>query len=132
MNISTQNTLKHLHTDGIGGDPKAEDTDKNQSRKLQGYASHGCISKACTSDDQMKTSLTSANPVNACYKESGQNKTLCKANSSCNQDSCKETFEKKDFVSQSRYSLIIVSNFLSFIQQIFGAVLRATLLSPGI
>ncbi|XP_045047898.1 telomere repeats-binding bouquet formation protein 1 isoform X3 [Desmodus rotundus] len=101
MNISTQNTLKHLHTDGIGGDPKAEDTDKSQSRKLQSYASHGFMSKASTSNDQMKTLLKSANPVNACYRESGQSKILCKANSSCSQDLHKETFEKKDFVSQS-------------------------------
>ncbi|XP_037018621.2 telomere repeats-binding bouquet formation protein 1 [Artibeus jamaicensis] len=100
-NISTPNTLKHLHTDGIGGDPKAEDVDTSQSRKPQSYASRGFISKACTSDDQMKTPLKSANPVNACYRESGQNKTLCEANSSCNQDLHKETFEKKDFVSQS-------------------------------
>ncbi|KAF6079649.1 telomere repeat binding bouquet formation protein 1 [Phyllostomus discolor] len=103
MNISTQNTLKHLHTDGTGGDPKAEDMNENQPRKLRSYASRGFTSKACasTSDDQMKTLVTSANPVNACYRESGQNKTLCRANSSCNQDSHKETFGKKDFVSQS-------------------------------
>lgn len=130
MNISTQNTLKHLHTDGIGGDPKAEDTDKSQSRKLQSYASHGFMSKASTSNDQMKTLLKSANPVNACYRESGQSKILCKANSSCSQDLHKETFEKKDFVSQSRYSLIIVSDFFfSFIQQTFWC--SAALLSTG-
>ncbi|XP_054435055.1 telomere repeats-binding bouquet formation protein 1 [Pteronotus mesoamericanus] len=101
MNISTQNTLKHLHTDGIGGDPKAEGKDKSQSRMLQSYKSHGFMSTACASGDQMKTLVKSANPVNACYRESGQNKTLCKANSSCNQDLHKENFEKKDFVSPS-------------------------------
>ncbi|XP_036897475.1 telomere repeats-binding bouquet formation protein 1 [Sturnira hondurensis] len=101
MNISTQHTVKHFHTDGIGGDAKAEDMDKSQSRKLQSYASRGFISKECTSDDQVKTLLKRANPVNACYRERGQNKTLCKANSSCNQDLHKETFEKNDFISQS-------------------------------
>ena len=119
MNINIQNTLKHLHADSSGGGPKAEDKDKSQSRKLQSYKSHEVMSKACTNDDQMKTLLKSANPVNACYRESGQNKTLCKANSSCNQKLREETtFEKKNFVSQSRYSLIIVSNFYLFIQHL--------------
>lgn len=115
MNINIQNTLKHLHADSSGGGSKAEDRDKSQSRKLQSYESHEVMSKACTNDDQMKTLLKSANPVNACYRESEQNKTLCKANSSCNQNLREETtFEKKNFVSQSRYSLIIVSNFYLF------------------
>uniref|UniRef100_A0A8D0PYD5 Telomere repeats-binding bouquet formation protein 1 n=1 Tax=Sus scrofa TaxID=9823 RepID=A0A8D0PYD5_PIG len=109
MNINIQNTLKDLHADRSGGGPKAEDKDKSQSRKLQGYKCHEVMSKACTNDDQMKTLLKSANPVNACYRESGQNKTLCKAISSCNQNSHEgPTSEKKNFVSQSRYSLIIV------------------------
>uniref|UniRef100_A0A8D1BV09 Telomere repeats-binding bouquet formation protein 1 n=1 Tax=Sus scrofa TaxID=9823 RepID=A0A8D1BV09_PIG len=112
MNINIQNTLKDLHADRSGGGPKAEDKDKSQSRKLQGYKCHEVMSKACTNDDQMKTLLKSANPVNACYRESGQNKTLCKAISSCNQNSHEgPTSEKKNFVSQSRYSLIIVPNF---------------------
>ncbi|XP_047648590.1 telomere repeats-binding bouquet formation protein 1 isoform X2 [Phacochoerus africanus] len=102
MNINIQNTLKHLHADRSGGGPKAEDKDKSQSRKLQGYKCHEVMSKACTNDDQMKTLLKSANPVNACYRESGQNKTLCKAISSCNQNSHEgPTSEKKNFVSQS-------------------------------
>lgn len=102
MNINIQNTLKDLHADRSGGGPKAEDKDKSQSRKLQGYKCHEVMSKACTNDDQMKTLLKSANPVNACYRESGQNKTLCKAISSCNQNSHEgPTSEKKNFVSQS-------------------------------
>lgn len=103
MNINIQNTLKHLHTNSIGGGPKAEDKDTSQSRKLQSYKSHGVMSKACTKDDQMKTLLRSANPVNACYRESGQSKTLYKANPSCNQNLQEGTSEKKDSVSQSRY-----------------------------
>jgi hypothetical protein len=72
--------------------------------------------KACANDDQVKTLLKSANPVNACYREHGQNKTLCKINSSCNQNLHeKTTFDKKSFVSQSRYSLIVVI----FFQQAF-------------
>ncbi|KAF3817767.1 hypothetical protein GH733_013054 [Mirounga leonina] len=78
MNINIQNTLKHLHADSIGRGPTAEDKDKRQSRKLQSYQSHGVLSSACTNDHQMKTLLKSANPVNACYRESGQNPfTLC-------------------------------------------------------
>ncbi|XP_023618910.1 telomere repeats-binding bouquet formation protein 1 isoform X3 [Myotis lucifugus] len=101
VNINIQNTLKHLHTNSIGGGPKAEDKDTSQSRKLQSYKSHGFMSKTCTKDDQMKTLLKSANPVNACYRESGQSKTLYKANPSCNQNLQEGTFEKKDSVSQS-------------------------------
>ncbi|XP_057567030.1 telomere repeats-binding bouquet formation protein 1 isoform X2 [Hippopotamus amphibius kiboko] len=101
MNMNIQNTLKHLHADSSGGGPKAEDKDKSQSRKLQSYKSHEVMSK-CTNDDQMKTLLKSANPVNACYRESGQNNILCKASSSCNQNLHEETtLEKKNFVSQS-------------------------------
>ncbi|XP_032342350.1 telomere repeats-binding bouquet formation protein 1 isoform X2 [Camelus ferus] len=102
MNINIQNTFKHLHADSSGGVPKAEDKDKSQSRRLQSHKSHEAMSKACTNDDQMKTLLKSANPVNSCYRESGQNKTVCKTNSSSNQNVCEETtFEKKNFVSQS-------------------------------
>ncbi|XP_032983917.1 telomere repeats-binding bouquet formation protein 1 [Rhinolophus ferrumequinum] len=102
MNINIQNTLKHLHADSIGEDPKAEDVDKSQSRKLQSCKSRGFMSKACANDDQMKTLLKSANPVSACYRESGQNETLCKANSSCNLHLHEETtFGEKRFVSQS-------------------------------
>lgn len=109
MNINIQNTLKYLHADSISGGPKAEDKDESQSRKLQSCKSHGFMSKACTNDDQMKTLLKSANPVNACYRESGQNETLYKSNSSCNQNLHEETTsEKKELVSQSRYCLIIV------------------------
>ncbi|XP_034880937.1 telomere repeats-binding bouquet formation protein 1 [Mirounga leonina] len=102
MNINIQNTLKHLHADSIGRGPTAEDKDKRQSRKLQSYQSHGVLSSACTNDHQMKTLLKSANPVNACYRESGQSKTLCKAISSYNQNLHEgTTFEKKNSVSQS-------------------------------
>ncbi|XP_059007849.1 telomere repeats-binding bouquet formation protein 1 isoform X7 [Mustela lutreola] len=102
MNINIQNTLKHLHADSIGRGPTAEDKDKSKSRKLQSYQSHGLLSTACTNDHQMKTVLKSANPVTACYRESGQNKNLCKANSSYNQNLQEgTTFEKKNSVSQS-------------------------------
>ncbi|XP_013969455.1 telomere repeats-binding bouquet formation protein 1 isoform X1 [Canis lupus baileyi] len=97
VNIDIQNTLKHLHADSLGRGPTAEDKDKNQSRKLQSYKSHGCAN-----DHQMKTLLKSANPVDACYRESVQNKTLCKANSSYNQNlHGQTTFEEKNSVSQS-------------------------------
>nr|KAF6408212.1 telomere repeat binding bouquet formation protein 1 [Molossus molossus] len=102
VNINIQNTLKHLHTDSIGGGSKVEDKDKSQSRTFHTYKSHGFMSKACINDDQMKTLLKSANPVNACYSESGKNKTSYIANSGCNQNLHEETFEKKDCVSQSR------------------------------
>ncbi|XP_044787948.1 telomere repeats-binding bouquet formation protein 1 isoform X7 [Bubalus kerabau] len=103
VNINIQDTLKHLHADSSGGVPKAEDKDKSQARKLHGSKSHKVMSKACTNDDQVKMVLRSANPVNACYRESGKNKTLCTANSSCKQNLCEETTsEKKNFVSQSR------------------------------
>ncbi|XP_055222082.1 telomere repeats-binding bouquet formation protein 1 isoform X8 [Gorilla gorilla gorilla] len=101
MNISIQNTWKHLHADQIGRGSKAEDEDKSHSRQLQSYKSHGVMSKACTNDDQMKTPLKSANPVHACYRESEQNKTLYKAKSSCNQNLHEETTFEKNFVSQS-------------------------------
>nr|XP_051702832.1 telomere repeats-binding bouquet formation protein 1 isoform X2 [Oryctolagus cuniculus] len=102
MNISVQNTLKHLHVDSVGGRTKAEDKNKSQSRELQSCMPHGVISKAHGNDDQMKTLVTSTNPVNACYRESGQNQTLHKANSCCNQTLPEETaFKKKSFVSQS-------------------------------
>ena len=94
------------------------------------------MSKACTNDDQVKMVLRSANPVNACYRESGKNKTLCTANSSCKQNLCEETTsEKKNFVSQSRYNLIIVSNFYLLIQHLcvcVHVVQCAILLSTGI
>ncbi|PNI63439.1 TERB1 isoform 2 [Pan troglodytes] len=102
MNISIQNTWKHLHADQIGRGSKAEDEDKSHSRQLQSYKSHGVMSKACTNDDQMKTPLKSTNPVHACYRESEQNKTLYKAKSSCNQNLHEETTFEKNFVSQSR------------------------------
>uniref|UniRef100_A0A8C8ZPS1 Telomere repeats-binding bouquet formation protein 1 n=1 Tax=Prolemur simus TaxID=1328070 RepID=A0A8C8ZPS1_PROSS len=102
VNINTQNTLKHLHADSIGRGNKAEDKGKSHSIQIQSCKSHGVMSKACASDDQMKTLLKSANPVNTCYSESEQSKTLRKANSSCNQNLHEETtVEKKNFVSQS-------------------------------
>nr|KAF6411973.1 telomere repeat binding bouquet formation protein 1 [Rousettus aegyptiacus] len=102
MNINIQNTMKYFHADSISGGPKAEDKDESQSKKLQSCKSYGLMSKACTNNDQMKTLLKSANPVNACYRESGQNETLYKANSSRNQNLHEETtFEKKELVSQS-------------------------------
>ena len=136
MNLNIQDTLKHLHADSSGGVPKAEDKDKSQARKLHGSKSHKVMSKACTNDDQVKMVLRSANPVNACYRESGKNKTLCTANSSCKQNLCEETTsEKKNFVSQSRYNLIIVSNFYLLIQHLcvcVHVVQCAILLSTGI
>ncbi|XP_073883343.1 telomere repeats-binding bouquet formation protein 1 isoform X17 [Macaca fascicularis] len=104
MNMSIQNTWKHLHADHIGRATKAEDEDKSHSRRFQSYKSHGVMSKACTNDDQMKTPLKSANPVHACYRESEQNKSLYKAKSSCNQNLREETTFEKNFISQSRNS----------------------------
>ncbi|XP_066204809.1 telomere repeats-binding bouquet formation protein 1 [Saccopteryx leptura] len=101
VKINIQNALKHPHTDSIGGSSHAEDKDESQSRKLQSYKSHGLMPKSCTNEDQIKTLFKSANPINACYRESGQNKTLCKNSSNCNQNLHEETFEQKDFVSQS-------------------------------
>ncbi|XP_037671524.1 telomere repeats-binding bouquet formation protein 1 [Choloepus didactylus] len=102
MNINIQNTLKYLHTQSISGDTKVEDKDKSQSSQPQNYKSHGVMNKACTYDDQLKTLLKSANPVNACYRESVQNKIFYKASSSCNQNLHEETtFEKKNFASPS-------------------------------
>ncbi|XP_014981829.3 telomere repeats-binding bouquet formation protein 1 isoform X4 [Macaca mulatta] len=101
MNMSIQNTWKHLHADHIGRATKAEDEDKSHSRRFQSYKSHGVMSKACTNDDQMKTPLKSANPVHACYRESEQNKSLYKAKSSCNQNLREETTFEKNFISQS-------------------------------
>ncbi|XP_006155628.1 telomere repeats-binding bouquet formation protein 1 [Tupaia chinensis] len=102
VKINTQNTLKQFHTDSIGGSTQAESKDKSQSRQLQGFKPHEAMSKACASDDQMKTLLKSANPVNACFRERGQNKTLYKGNSSCNQNFHeKAPFAKKNFDSQS-------------------------------
>ncbi|XP_012515915.1 PREDICTED: telomere repeats-binding bouquet formation protein 1 [Propithecus coquereli] len=102
VNINIQNTLKGLHANNIGQGSKAEDKDKSHSKQIQSYKSYGIMSKACASDDQTKTPLKSANPVNTCYRESEQSKTLCKANSSCNQNLHEETTaEKKNFVSQS-------------------------------
>ncbi|XP_053459439.1 telomere repeats-binding bouquet formation protein 1 isoform X1 [Nycticebus coucang] len=101
MNINLQNTSKHLHADNIGQVTKAGDKGESHCRQMQSYKSHRVMSKA-SSDDQMKTFLKGANPVNACYTESEKNKTLFKANSSCNQNLHEETtFEKKNFVSQS-------------------------------
>ncbi|XP_008572349.1 PREDICTED: telomere repeats-binding bouquet formation protein 1 isoform X2 [Galeopterus variegatus] len=102
VNINTQNKLKHLHADSIGGGTKSEDKDKSQSTQLQSYESCGVMCKACANDDLMKNLSKSANPVDECYRESGQNKTLHKANSICKQNLHEEmTFEKKNFVSQS-------------------------------
>ncbi|MBZ3891008.1 Telomere repeats-binding bouquet formation protein 1 [Sciurus carolinensis] len=105
MNINIQNTLKHLHADSIGG-TQAEDINKSQSRQLQSYKSCGVMSKPFANDDQMKTVLKNTNPVNACYRESWQNKTLCKANSSCSQNLHEEmTFDKRNSISQSSDSV---------------------------
>ncbi|XP_053762500.1 telomere repeats-binding bouquet formation protein 1 [Panthera pardus] len=101
MNINIQNTLKHLHGDSIGRGPEAEDKDKSQSRKLPSCKSHGILTTACTNDHQMKTLLKSTNPVDACYRESGQNKTLYKANSSYSQNLQERTNFEKNSVSQS-------------------------------
>ncbi|XP_076988770.1 telomere repeats-binding bouquet formation protein 1 isoform X3 [Tamandua tetradactyla] len=100
MSINIQNTLKHLHTESISGDTKAEDKDKSQSSQPQDYKSHGVMNKVCAYDEQVKTLLKSANPVNACYREHVQNKTSYNANSSCNQNLREEVpSEKKNFAS---------------------------------
>ncbi|XP_013371568.1 PREDICTED: telomere repeats-binding bouquet formation protein 1 isoform X1 [Chinchilla lanigera] len=101
MKINIPDTLKHLHADNVGGTTE-EDKVKSQPKQLQPYKSYGVISTACASDDQAKTLLNNANPVNACCTDSGQNETVHKATSSCNQNLHEETtFNKKDFVSQS-------------------------------
>jgi hypothetical protein len=116
VKINIQNTLKHPCANTTEGTKVENDKDKNQYRQLQNCKTGGVMPKACANDDQVKTLLKSANPVNACYREHGQNKTLCKINSSCNQNLHeKTTFDKKSFVSQSRYSLIVVI----FFQQAF-------------
>ncbi|XP_004690555.1 PREDICTED: telomere repeats-binding bouquet formation protein 1 [Condylura cristata] len=82
VSINTFDTLKQLQADGIGGDPKAEDKNKSQ---------FGVTSTACGEDDQLKTLLKTANPVNACYRESERKKTLYKTNLNCNQNLLEET-----------------------------------------
>ncbi|XP_023565105.1 telomere repeats-binding bouquet formation protein 1 [Octodon degus] len=102
MKINIQDTVKHLHADDVGGTTEEEDKVKSQPRQLQSYKSHGVTSEACASDDQPKMLLENTNPVTASYMDSGQNKTLHKATSSCNQNLLEErTFNKKNFVSQS-------------------------------
>ncbi|XP_006863651.1 PREDICTED: coiled-coil domain-containing protein 79 [Chrysochloris asiatica] len=97
------NTKKFLHADNPDRGTQAEDVDKSQSSQPQNCKSHGVIAKACTRVDQMHTLLKNANPVSACYRESRKNKTLLKANSSCNQNlNEKTTFERDTFASQSR------------------------------
>ncbi|KAG8521733.1 Telomere repeats-binding bouquet formation protein 1 [Galemys pyrenaicus] len=102
MNINILDTLKHLHADSIGGGPKTEDKDTNKSRKPQSCGSRGVISTAGIDENRMKNLLKTANPVNACYRESGKKKTLDKTNSDCNQNLHEETItEKRNFLSHS-------------------------------
>ncbi|XP_042133162.2 telomere repeats-binding bouquet formation protein 1 isoform X4 [Peromyscus maniculatus bairdii] len=101
MKIKIQNTLKHLCADSIGG-TKAENKDTNQSRQHPTYKSSGIISKACANENQLKTLKKNTNPLNPCYRERGQSKSLHKATSSCTQIlNEKMTFNQKDSVSQS-------------------------------
>nr|XP_042133162.1 telomere repeats-binding bouquet formation protein 1 isoform X3 [Peromyscus maniculatus bairdii] len=101
MKIKIQNTLKHLCADSIGG-TKAENKDTNQSRQHPSYKSSGIISKACANENQLKTLKKNTNPLNPCYRERGQSKSLHKATSSCTQIlNEKMTFNQKDSVSQS-------------------------------
>ncbi|XP_052583695.1 telomere repeats-binding bouquet formation protein 1 isoform X1 [Peromyscus californicus insignis] len=101
MKIKIQNTLKHLCADSIGG-TKAENKDTNQSKQRPSYKSSGIISKACANENQMKTLKKNTNPLNPCYRERGQSKSLHKATSSCTQIlNEKMTFNQKDSVSQS-------------------------------
>ncbi|XP_054552861.1 telomere repeats-binding bouquet formation protein 1 isoform X2 [Talpa occidentalis] len=116
VNINILDTLKYLQADGIGGGPKAEDKDKSQSGKLQSCQSRGVMPTACEDDDRMKTLLKTANPVNACYRESGKKKTLHETNSNSNQNLHEEiTIEKRDFLSHSsdpvfKHPTLIVKN----------------------
>ncbi|XP_049643373.1 telomere repeats-binding bouquet formation protein 1 [Suncus etruscus] len=89
MSRNTQNALKCLHENNIGGGPKTQDC-----------TSFEVESKACITEDQTKTWLKSTNPVNICYRENRQNKTLYKTSSNCNESLHEETtFEKKNFDS---------------------------------
>lgn len=109
MNTNIENTLKQLHVDSIGERNKAEDKNKRQSRQRQSHVPRGIMSKAHENDDQMKIASKNANPVNACYRESGQNQTLRKTSLSCNQKLPEgTTFEKKNLISLPGYSLIIL------------------------
>ncbi|XP_040838513.1 telomere repeats-binding bouquet formation protein 1-like [Ochotona curzoniae] len=100
MNTNIENTLKQLHVDSIGERNKAEDKNKRQSRQRQSHVPRGIMSKAHENDDQMKIASKNANPVNACYRESGQNQTLRKTSLSCNQKLPEgTTFEKKNLIS---------------------------------
>nr|XP_003471985.1 telomere repeats-binding bouquet formation protein 1 [Cavia porcellus] len=101
MKINVQDTLKHP-ADNIGGTAAEEDKVKSQPRQLRSSKSHEVISKACANDDQAKTLLKNTNLVNVCHADSGQNKTLHKVTSSCDQNLHEEmTFNKKNSVSQS-------------------------------
>ncbi|XP_006878968.1 PREDICTED: coiled-coil domain-containing protein 79 [Elephantulus edwardii] len=96
------NTQKHLNEDNVGRCAQAHDKDKSQFDEHKFYMSRGVRAKACTSHDQMKTSLKNANPINACYRENRKNDTLYNANSSSNQNLSKEAaFRKENFPSQS-------------------------------
>ncbi|XP_029425845.1 telomere repeats-binding bouquet formation protein 1 isoform X5 [Nannospalax galili] len=96
VKTQSQNKLKQLCADSIGG-TKAECKDTDQARQ-----SCGVVSKACANDNQMKTLRKNTNPVNSCYRESGQNGTLNKTSSSCTQNLHGiTTFDQKDSVSQS-------------------------------
>ncbi|XP_004584205.2 telomere repeats-binding bouquet formation protein 1 [Ochotona princeps] len=100
VNINIANTLKQLHVDSTGERNKAENKKKRQSRQRQSHVPRGIMSKASENDDQVKTALKNANPVNACYRESGQNQTLHNTSSSCDQKLPEgTTFEKKNVIS---------------------------------
>ncbi|XP_045149884.1 telomere repeats-binding bouquet formation protein 1 isoform X2 [Echinops telfairi] len=96
------NTQKRLHVDPVGRSAKADHKDKCPSSHTQSSKTPGAMSKACPNEDQMETLLKSANPVNACFRESRKKKTLGQANLSSSQNLCEETsFEKDNFAFPS-------------------------------
>ncbi|XP_069860968.1 telomere repeats-binding bouquet formation protein 1-like isoform X1 [Dipodomys merriami] len=108
--MNKENILKHLYS-GSTGDTKAEeDKNKNQPGQFQSSPSGDVTSKACATDNRVKTLLKSTHPF------SGQKMTLRKVSSSCNQGLHeKTTFDKKNFVYKSsdrvfKYPIHVVRN----------------------
>ncbi|XP_012868106.1 PREDICTED: telomere repeats-binding bouquet formation protein 1 [Dipodomys ordii] len=108
--MNKENILKHLYS-GSTGDTKAEeDKNKNQPGQFQTSPSGDVTSKACATDNRVKTLLKSTHPF------SGQKMTLRKVSSSCNQGLHeKTTFDKKNFVYKSsdrvfKYPIHVVRN----------------------
>lgn len=112
MKVNIQSNLKRLCADSIGG-TRAEDKDTNQSRELCSYEPSELAFKACADENQLKTLKKNTNPVHPFYREKGQNKIVHKTTPSCAQNLNEEkTFDQKDSVSQSRYSLMIIGLFI--------------------